>query len=260
MLINLLTATLNPGPVLTDCLESVADQELPAGITIEHQVLDGGSSDGTRDVLQAWAMGRPDRKFCCRPDGGFYEALNAGILKAQGDIVGILNADDFYFGKHVLARVARAFEDRSIFGVYGDLVYVGSADNRNRFRVRRYWKAGSFSRPAFRSGWMPPHPTVFVRREVYAQSGGFNTDFGSAADYEWMLRAIYKARWQMLPIPAVLVAMREGGMSNRSFKARIIANRNDRRAWSENGIQPFPWMFLMKPLRKIPQWWQRPKE
>jgi glycosyltransferase len=256
----ILTASLNPGPVLLDCLNSVSDQIVPKGVFVEHCVLDGGSSDGTHAVLRDWAGDDPMRRYQIRPDGGFYEALNSGIQETQGEIVGILNADDFYFDRQVLCRVAGVFEDPAVSGVYGDLVYISAGDDRNRFQIRRYWKAGTFQRSAFRHGWMPPHPTLFVRRGVYEESGGFRKTFGTAADYEWMLRAIYKADRCLVYLPHVLVAMRAGGMSNQSIRARLLANRNDRRAWSENSIPALPWTFLMKPLRKIPQWWQRPRD
>ncbi len=254
--ITILTATLNPGSALSDCLNSVAEQIVPDGISIHHHVLDGGSSDGTLDFLQSWVRDHPGRTFRSGPDGGFYEALNSGIQETQGDIVGILNADDFYFDEQVLADVVHSLKDPNIFGTYGDLVYISSGSDRAQYQVKRYWKAGAFRN--FRHGWMPPHPTVFVRREVYDLSGGFRTNFGSAADYEWLIRAIYKAGLSMAYIPRVLVAMREGGMSNRNVKVRLQANWNDQRAWSENQIRPLPWTLLMKPLRKIPQWWQRP--
>lgn len=246
--------------MLRDCLDSLAEQVVPDGVSIVHHIVDGGSSDGTLEILKVWARNRPNRTFRSRPDDGFYEAVNSGIQETEGDIVGILNADDFYFDQQVLARVACAFEDRSISGTYGDLIYIQAGNDRNHYQVKRYWKAGAYCRLAFRHGWMPPHPTVFVRREVYAKSGAFNKNFGSAADYEWMLRAIFKARLPMVYIPRVLVAMREGGMSNHSVRARLLANKNDRRAWSENHIRPFPWTLLMKPLRKLPQWWQRPQK
>jgi len=252
--ISILTAALNPGPGLRDCLESVAGQALPGGVELEHLVLDGGSTDGTVGRLQSWASGVPGRRYRSEADGGFYEALNGGIKMARGDIVGILNADDFYFDDMVLARVAEAFAGPGVDGVYGDLVYIASGGGRSGFRIKRYWKSGEFRRRAFLWGWMPPHPTVFVRREVYERSGGFRTDFQSAADYEWLVRVMVRDRASFQYIPRVLVAMREGGMSNRSLAARLAANRNDRRAWALNGLRPLPWTFLFKPLRKLPQW------
>ena len=254
MTITILTAALNPGGAIRDCLDSVAGQKLPADVEVEHAVLDGGSSDGTLALLDEWSRGVRGREFRSGRDGGFYEALNGGLDRARGDVIGILNADDFYFDDRVLARVAEAFSDPGASVTYGDLVYLTSGSSRSSFRVRRYWKSGGFREGAFRWGWMPPHPTVFARREVYVRCGGFRTDFGSAADYEWILRVALKNRIPFRYIPHVLIAMREGGMSNRSMVARLAANRNDRRAWTENGLAPLPWTLLMKPLRKIPQW------
>ena len=203
----------------------------------------------------AWCSrrGGAGRAFRSEPDGGFYEALNCGIRLAGGDIVGILNADDFYFNDRVLARVAEAFSKPEEEGVYGDLVYVAGEGAK----IKRYWKSGDYRRSDFRWGWMPPHPTIFVRRDVYDRCGGFRTDFGSAADYEWILRVMLKNGVPFARIPHVLVAMREGGMSNRSLAARFAANRNDRRAWAANNLTPLPWTFLLKPLRKLPQWFAR---
>ena len=283
MKISILTASFNPGPVFRACLDSVAGQRLPESVAVEHLVLDGGSTDGTLPVLDQWALEGPGRTFRSKPDDGFYGALNSGIPLAQGDIVGILNADDFYFDDKALARVAEAFADPDVQGVYGDLVYVkggirksevgsrksegdgssggvgswqGTGD-RPELQIKRYWKSGDFRRSAFWWGWMPPHPTVFVRREVYARLGYFRTDLGSAADYEWMVRVMVRHHVPFRYIPHVQVAMREGGMSNRSLAARLAANRNDRKAWSENDLTPLPWTLLMKPLRKLPQWFAR---
>ena len=254
MKISILTAAFNPGQAMQDCLNSVAGQKLPSVVEREHLVLDGASTDGTVSRLQTWAAGAPGRRYRSEADGGFYEALNAGIKLAQGDIVGILNADDYYFDDRVLARVAEAFSNPDVDGVFGDLVYIASEGGRSGFRVTRYWKTGVFRRRAFLWGWMPPHPTVFVRREVYERSGGFRTDFHSAADYEWLVRVMVKDKASFEYIPHIQVAMREGGMSNRSISARLTANRSDRQAWAINGLTPLPWTFLLKPLRKLPQW------
>ncbi|MEI6491018.1 MAG: glycosyltransferase family 2 protein [Verrucomicrobiota bacterium] len=263
MKITILTAAFNPGSVLGDCLASVAEQRLPESVQVDHFVLDGGSSDGTIDILRAWGDSGPGRRYRSEPDGGFYEALNTGIQVADGDIVGILNADDFYFDDLVLARVAEAFSKPGVEGVYGDLVYVKGEGNlavgrpAARIQIKRFWKSGNYCCRNFWWGWMPPHPTVFVRREVYERYGAFRTDFGSAADYEWMLRVMVGGQVPFHYIPHVQVAMRVGGMSNRSLAVRLAANRNDRRAWTVNGLTPLPWTFLLKPLRKLPQWFAR---
>ncbi len=216
------------------------------------------------------------------PDNGIYDAMNKGIALATGDIIGILNADDFYADSRVLARVAAVFEDPAVMGCYGDLVYVNDARNNGQWTMdngqwivdngqrktdncqlsivncqlplHRYWKAGSFDHTRFAWGWMPPHPTFFVRRSVYERYGTFRLDMGSAADYELMLRFLLKERIRAAYIPSVLVAMRTGGASNACLKSRLRANRMDRRAWKVNGLTPLPWTILCKPLRKLSQW------
>ncbi|MGC1480337.1 MAG: hypothetical protein WA771_07525, partial [Chthoniobacterales bacterium] len=133
-------------------------------------------------------------------------------------------------------------------GCYGDLIYLTPS------RVFRYWRAGSCSPGSFGWGWMPPHPTVFVRAEVFHACGGFRQDLGSAADYEWLLRTMVKHEIPLEYIPRIQVAMSVGGMSNASIRARLDANHSDRRAWELNSLQPHPWTFAFKPLRKLPQW------
>ena len=201
--------------------------------------------------------------------------MNKGIRLATGDIIGILNADDFYASPDVLAKVAAVFEDPAVEACYGDLEYVkggsrfkvqGSrlkttlnVEHRtlNGFSVVRYWQSGPFTPDRFRWGWMPPHPTFFVRRSVYEKFGLFRLDMGSAADYELMLRLLLKHRITTAYIPEVLVRMRVGGASNATLTSRIKANRMDRRAWEVNGLKPYPWTLLCKPLRKLPQWFLR---
>ena len=258
MTITILTAARDAAATLPDCLRSVAAQKLPEGLLVHHRVLDGGSTDGSIQLLESWAAAGLPRSFRSERDGGFYEALNRAIRETDSEIVGILNADDFYFDDQVLARVAEAFEDRSISGVYGDLVYVDASSSLEDWRVRRYWRAGRYRPSSFRWGWMPPHPTVFVREAVYESFGGFRLDFGSSADYEWLLRVMAKGATPFHYLPRILVAMRQGGMSNRSTAARLAAHRNDRRAWTVNGMRPLPWTSFLKPLRKIPQWIARP--
>jgi glycosyltransferase len=189
------------------------------------------------------------------PDLGIYDAMNKGILAATGDVVGILNADDFYAHGEVLAKVVDVFADKTIDSCYGDLVYVAASDTS---RVFRSWRAGPYDVNQFYMGWMPPHPTFFVRRRVYEKYGLFNLDLGSAADYELMLRFLLKHRIKVAYLPEVLVHMRVGGVSNSSVKNRLRANANDRRAWEVNGLKPYPWTLWMKPIRKIPQYFLKP--
>ena len=425
MRLSILTPSFNSVRTLADNLESVRGQE---GGEVEHIVIDGGSGDGTVDLLRGHGACPPERqrpsetrrreaqgdcprkegppvgrtqitqigadfadysfRYVSEPDRGMYDALNKGVAIATGDVIGQLNADDFYAHPGVLARVARAFEETGADVVYGDLVYVSGdpidgigseeaqedfprkeafpaggtwitqitadstdcgtteqridsppnapkaperLDGRERgeaqgagltdgvpptggtritqitadstdygtteqrtdsppkapkrldgtgrgaargeggtegagtgpaprgYRIVRYWRSGPYDPKLFYRGWMPPHPAFFARREAYARLGGYRLDLGTAADYELMLRFLLKGGLRVAYVPEVLVCMRVGGASNRSLRARWRAHRMDRRAWKVNGLKPRPWTLLLKPLRKLPQWWRRPR-
>lgn len=264
MTISIITATYNAASTVANCLQSIASQTYPA----EHIIIDGASTDGTLEIISRLTP-HPSR-LISEKDNGIYDAMNKGIALATGDVIGILNADDFYASPDVLARVSQAFEDPAVMCCYGDLEYVSVADegreereqggiqnptsNIQHFNVVRYWKSGMFTHRSFNRGWMPPHPTFFVRRSVYERFGTFRLDMGSAADYELMLRLLLKERIQAVYIPEVLVRMRVGGASNETLTARMKANRMDRRAWEVNGLKPYPWTLVMKPLRKVGQY------
>jgi glycosyltransferase len=246
--ISIVTVTLNAAAVIGDCVRSVRAQ----GVGIEHVLVDGYSTDQTRALAEAL---NPAVRAFPGPAQGIYAALNAGIAATRGEIVGILHADDFFPDDQVLEAVAAAFEDLDIGACYGDLCYV---DRREPGRVVRYWRAGPYRLSRFRHGWMPPHPTFFLRRSLYERFGGYRTDLGTAADYELMLRMLLKHGVQPVYLSRVLVHMRVGGASNRNLAARLAANRMDRAAWRVNDLRPLPWTTLAKPLRKVGQWWQRP--
>jgi glycosyltransferase len=176
--------------------------------------------------------------------------MNKGIGIASGDIIGILNSDDFYSAPNVLQQVVSAFQETGCDGVYGDLQYVDKDDTS---RITRHWKAGSYKPGFFKWGWMPPHPSFFVKREVYEKFGRFNLSMRTAADYEIMLRFIHKHGIRLSYIPSVLVKMRTGGASNASLNSRLRANQEDRQAWAVNGLQPFWFTLYLKPMRKISQ-------
>jgi len=247
----IITATLNAARTITTCLKSIQEQTVP----VQHLIMDGGSQDNTLQLIESFNSS--SRHVISEPDNGVYHAMNKGIDRASGEIIGFLNADDFYADAAVLKRVARVFVDKSVDSCYGDLQYVAQ---NNINQVVRHWHSGCFGVKRFYHGWMPPHPTFFVRRRVYEQWGGFKPGLGSAADYELMLRFLVKHQIRTVYIPEVLVKMRTGGLSNASLKNRLKANRMDRKAWAINGLRPLPLTLAMKPLRKIPQWWQRPEE
>jgi len=243
--ITIITAVFNSKDFIEDCIRSIHRQTHK---DIEHIVIDGGSTDGTLDIIKQYQSGI--EKLVSERDDGIYDAMNKGIKFATGEVIGILNADDFYPDSGVLEKVAQVFKNEDIEACYGDLEYVDSVDIG---RVVRYWRSGPYDVNKFYSGWMPPHPTFFVRRSIYRQYGLFNLSLGSAADYELMLRFLVKHRIAVAYIPEVIVKMRMGGVSNASIKNRIRANRMDRRAWSVNGLKPYPWTLLFKPLRKVHQ-------
>lgn len=244
MKISIITATYNSANTLKDTLICVRDQDHH---DIEHIVVDGRSSDDTLTI----AAGFPHiGKIISEKDAGIYDAMNKGISMATGEVIGILNSDDIYMDSSVLSSVAAAFEDPAVMTVYADLQYVQPDDLD---KVIRTWRTGSFNKKSFYYGWMPPHPTFFVRKKIYEQVGLFNIDLRSAADYEIMLRILLKYGFPAHYIPRVIVKMRAGGMSNASLWNRLRANKEDRLSWKLNGLQPYFFTLYLKPLRKIPQ-------
>lgn len=244
MKISIITACYNSAATVADTLKSVARQDYPE---IEHIIIDGNSSDETVAIAEEFSH---VKKIISERDGGIYDAMNKGIAVATGEIVGILNSDDIYTGPGVITKVMNTFRDESVDAVYADLQYVKFEDTN---KVTRTWRSGKFSKRKFFYGWMPPHPTFFVRRAVYEKIGGFNCDLRSAADYEFMLRALVKHDYNVSYIPEVIVKMRTGGASNATMKHRLRANREDREAWRINNITPYFFTIPFKPLRKVLQ-------
>ncbi len=269
-MLTVVTPTLNAERKLRHCLESVASQT----VEVEQIIVDGASEDATLSIAAGYShIG----KIVSEPDCGLYDAMNKGLRMAKGEVIGILNADDAYSSPQTLEKVIEAFEDPNIEACYGDLTYVKNRGGRHRttkaalqsqacfsndlseeVEILRFWKAGPFHPRRFYWGWMPPHPTFFARRRAYEAFGLFNLDLGSSADYELMLRFLLKHRLRTAYIPEILVEMETGGISNASLANRIRANRMDRRAWRVNGLRPFPWTLLMKPLGKVPQFFMKP--
>ena len=253
MKISIITATYNSASTVRDTLKSIAEQEYA---DIEHIIVDGLSKDNTLDIVKDFTH---VAKVISEKDKGIYDAMNKGVKLAGGDVIGILNSDDFYTGSTILTKVAAAFEDPAVEAVYGDLQYV-KQDNVQV--ITRTWKSGSFRKKSLYYGWMPPHPTFFVRKHIYEKCGIFNTTLRSAADYELMLRVLLKYGARVQYIPEVLVKMRAGGMSNASLKNRFRANKEDAMAWKLNQLKPYFFTMWLKPLRKVLQFnpiniWQK---
>lgn len=243
--ISIITVSYNAEKTIADCIESVSNQSVAA----EHILVDGASTDNTMKIADEHRSTLSTA--VSEPDQGVYDAMNKGIRLASGDVIGLLNADDYYPSQRVLATVAHAFSDPKVDACYGNLLYV---DKTDKCKFIRYWHSGPYSPKRFYWGWMPPHPTFFARCSVYEKYGLFNLELGSAADYEIMLRFLLKYHINAAYINKTLVHMRTGGLSNASLSNRIKANRMDRKAWKVNGLRPQPWTLWAKPIRKICQW------
>lgn len=244
----MITAVYNRHQTVGQALDSVLSQSYPA---VESIVIDGASTDGTLAVLEPY---RPRLGvLISERDQGIYDALNKGLTHATGDVVGFLHADDVYEDREVLAKVAVAFRDPSVDAVYGDLVYVRHDDIS---KVIRYWKSGPYDHAALSRGWMPPHPTFYVRRSVYERLGGFNTRYRIAADYDTVLRFLAVGKIGVAYVPEVLVRMRVGGISNRSLKTIFRKSREDMNVLKLNQVGGFI-TLLQKNFYKLSQFWLR---
>ncbi len=249
--ISIVTVCYNSANTIGDTLEAVRSQD---GATVEHVVVDGGSTDGTQAVVGRY--NGEITKFISEPDEGIYDAMNKGIRLATGDVVGCLNADDVYADTKVLSDVAEAMEGQGLDAVYGDLLYV----RRDRpEKVVRYWRAGPYLPGAFRVGWVPPHPTFFCRRELFERLGYYGSRYRIAGDFELMLRWIEKNRIRVGYIPRPLVRMRVGGRAN-TLAGIVRGNREILHAFAVNGMRPSPRFLLRKPLTKLGQLLRRPQE
>jgi glycosyltransferase involved in cell wall biosynthesis len=243
--ISIITITFNSAATLEQTILSVIGQTYP---DIEYIIVDGKSTDDTLRIIEKYK--NKVSKLLSEKDNGLYDALNKGIEMASGEIVGILHSDDFYIDSSVIQKYAELFRNTQCDAAYSDLYYV---DKINTDKIIRKWKSGAYTSHSFINGWMPPHPTFFVKKEAYTKFGKFNPEFKSAADYELMLRFIQKHKIQLSYLPEYTVKMRVGGKSNVTLKNRVNANLEDRRAWEINGLKPRFYTLFLKPLRKIMQ-------
>lgn len=242
--ISVVTAVYNRARTLAEALDSVAAQTHP---DVEHVIQDGGSTDGTLELIEARTQS--NISLVSEPDGGIYDAINKGIARCTGDVIGLMHSDDFFASDRVLELVARAMEDPAIEGVYGDLDYVSGTDTD---RIIRKWRSGGYTTTSLRRGWMPPHPTLYLRREVYERWGVYDTSFRIAADYDAMLRYMVKGAVRLVHVPEVFVKMRVGGESNKSIGKILRKSREDYRALRTNGVGGMG-ALAMKNLSKVKQ-------
>jgi glycosyltransferase len=244
MKVSIITAVYNRASTVGMAVESLKAQTHG---DFEHVVMDGGSTDGTVAILEGIADHRT--VITSEPDGGIYDALNKGLARASGDIIGLLHSDDVLAHDEVLAGVARAFASGPVHAVYGDLDYVRRDDPA---RIVRRWRSGEFSSEKLRYGWMPPHPALFLRREVIDRFGGYDTSFRIAGDYDAILRYFSSDGFRAAYLPEVLVKMRLGGESNRSLGRILRKSREDYRAIRRNKVGGLH-TLAFKNLRKVGQ-------
>ena len=255
MKITLITVCRNAASVIAETLDSVITQTHPK---IELVVIDGASTDGTVEILRAFedrlrANGEKRMTLISEPDKGIYDAMNKGLRLATGDVIGFVNAGDLLMTPDVIAKVVRAFESTGADAVYGDIIMV---DENDIYKVHRTWLSGTYDRNNFRKGWMPPHVATFIKKSVYDRFGHFNTDLRIGADYEILLRFLYKHRIETEHLPEILVRFRLGGMSNGNLKQILQANREVRASWGLNGLKAPPLLVTRKLWSKVMQFFK----
>ena len=243
MKISIITITYNSAKTLLRALESVQSQRYK---DIEHILIDGASTDGTREMIEAYAKEHTNVRWVSEPDEGIYNALNKGIKMATGNVIGFLHSDDVLYSADSIGQIAAAFEQKEIEVVYGDLQYCKEG------KVVRRWRSNTFHPRALKYGWMPPHPTVYVRREVYEQVGPYDEWFRISADYDMMLR-IFTAGYKSRYLPEVLVCMNTGGASNKDSRARLSKTQEDYIVLKKNHVGAGYLTVLCKQIRKIRQ-------
>jgi len=252
MKVSIITVVLNNAEYIEACIQSVINQDYE---NIEYIVIDGGSTDGTIDVIKKYE----DKitVWISEPDDGMYYAINKGIDMSSGDIIGMLHSDDLYIDAHVISNVVRKFGKDNVDSVYADLVYV---ERNNLSNIVRYYDSSVFRVSKFAYGWMPAHPSCFIRKNVYAKYGLYKTDYIIAADYELLVRFYAKHRVSYSYLPKVIVKMRSGGLSTRNFKSNVILNGEIVRACRENGIETNMFKVYSKYFVKLAQLFKRPRQ
>ena len=243
MKVSLITGSFNSVSTISDTIESISSQDY---LDIEYIIIDGNSKDGTVEVIKS--HNQKITKWISEPDSGIYDAMNKGIAMATGEVIGILNSDDFYSNNQIISHVAKAFEDEKVDAVFGDLVFVDPLDLT---KIVRKYSSKKWNPKKLAWGFMPAHPTFFVRRKYYESLGVFKTDYKISADYELLIRflLVHKLNYRYLPLNMVI--MRKGGVSSKGLMSNVILNREIVRGCRENGIYTNSFMVYSKYLTKL---------
>ena len=242
MKISIITVTYNSAATLKDTIESVLRQQYPE---VEHILIDGASKDNTVSIIRSYPQ---ITNWVTEKDKGLYDAINKGIQRATGEIVGILNSDDFFPNEKVLSTIAARFDDPEVDAVIGDIAFVKP---ENLDRIVRHYSSAKFHPKKFAAGYMPAHPSFYVRKKFYDAYGLYKMNYKIAADYELLIRFMHKEGIRFRYIPEILVYMRTGGVSNQSVMSRYILNKEIIRACAENGINTNMARLSMKYFNKI---------
>lgn len=241
--ISLITVCRNAAGTIQRCIDSVSGQHYKH---VEHIIIDGNSVDGTLELILKHKS--DNYFFTSERDAGIYDAINKGIMRATGEVIGLLNADDYFADADVLGDIAGVFSSAGPDLLYADLDYVNG-----KGAISRRWRSGNYLPEKFNRGWMPPHPTFYARKKLFYDFGLYDAAYGSAADYELMLRFMYLKKAKVSYLNRVIVKMETGGISNKSLSNRMMAWHCDFKAMKNNHIK-YPFLgIVMKPLRKIAQ-------
>ena len=245
MKVSIITATYNSSKNISTAISSISNQDYS---NIEWIVIDGNSSDKTVELIKNNFKG--DLKLISEKDAGIYDALNKGVQTATGNIIGFVHSDDFLASENILSKISSIFNNEDVDGIYGDLKYV---DKEDTSKVIRYWKSQSFKPELLGKGWMPAHPTLFLRKEVYQKYGLFNLDYKIAADYDFLLRIFRDKSLKFYYLPEVITKMRLGGASNSSIKNMLKKSGEDYQALKKNNIKNPLKALILKNLSKVSQ-------
>jgi len=243
MKVSIITVVWNNKDIIKDAIDSVLSQSYK---DIEHIIIDGASTDGTVDIVKSY--GDKITKFISEPDKGLYDAMNKGIKLATGDIIGILNSDDFYTDKYVIEKIVGTFESLHVDSVFADLIYVKP---ENLTKTVRYYDSSKFYPAKFAYGYMPAHPTFFVRKEIYEKYGVFRTDLKIASDFDILIRFLYTNKVSYSYIQKPIVKMRLGGVSTNGLKSKILLNKEVLKVCKDNKIDTNIFKILAKYPSKI---------
>ena len=250
MKISIITATFNRGHFIESCILSILRQEVN---NIELIIIDGLSTDSTSEKIKPLIEKNKNIKFYSETDLGIYDALNKGIDKANGEIIGFLHSDDLFYNSETLKKIIDNFQKFDLDGIYGDLEYV---EKINTKKIVRYWESCTFRYNLLRKGWTPPHPTLFLKKSIYKKHGNFDLNFKISADYDFMLRIFKDDTLNIKYFPEVITRMRVGGISNKNIKNILIKTLEDYKAIRKNKIGSIG-TLLRKNTSKIKQFYKK---